>query len=420
MAEDKNDIEQSLSGKLSSRQQHALEKKALSDPFLAEALEGAGSIPPGDFSADLQELSKKIKHQKKTVWMWPMGIAAGLALIVLAYFFTGSPLNEKSEDLALKKPATEQPAEEKSPVASDTVIQKNDATLSDQAALQPKPNPDKGRAREKKIETLAPSGGSIAVIEKKEEKEEKKEEPEDLVADLVEEEKEAEVKPAEVQEAKRKAEEPAPARSLAQGFLSEQKVLQGKVSSAEDGTPLPGVNVIIKGTAIGTVTDMNGEYELISTIKNPQLVYSFIGLQTQEVQIKDQKEINISLQSDVSQLSEVVVVGYGAQKNPNHEPIVKLAEPLGGKRAYDKYLKTELRYPQQALDNGIKGRVTVQFTVRTDGSLDEFNVLKSLGYGCDEEVIRLVKEGAKWSPTTEDTVPVESEVRVKVKFSPPN
>lgn len=417
MAEDKNDIEQSLSGKLSSRQQHALEKKALSDPFLAEALEGAGSIPPGDFSADLQELSKKIKHQKKkTVWMWPMGIAAGLALIVLAYFFTGSPLNEKTEDLALKKPATEQPAEEKSPVASDTVIQKNDVTLSDQAALQPKPNPEKGRAREKKIETLAPAGGGVVVPEKKEEK---KEEPENLVADLVEEEKEADVKPVE-EVAKRKAVEPAPARSLAQGFISEQKVLQGKVSSAEDGTPLPGVNVIIKGTAIGTVTDMNGEYELISTVKNPQLVYSFIGLQSQEVQVKDQKEINISLQSDVSQLSEVVVVGYGAQKDPNHEPIVKLAEPLGGKRAYDKYLKTELRYPQQALDNGIKGRVTVQFTVRTDGSLDEFNVLKSLGYGCDEEVIRLVKEGAKWSPTTEDTVPVESEVRVKVKFSPPN
>jgi hypothetical protein len=52
--------------------------------------------------------------------------------------------------------------------------------------------------------------------------------------------------------------------------------------------------------------------------------------------------------------------------------------------------------------------------------LDEFSVLKGLGYGCDEEVIRLVKDGPKWSPTTEDDVPVESEVRVRVKFNPPD
>jgi len=75
---------------------------------------------------------------------------------------------------------------------------------------------------------------------------------------------------------------------------------------------------------------------------------------------------------------------------------------------------------RQALENKIKGRVTIQFTVSTDGSLSEFSVFKGLGYGCDEEVIRMVKEGPKWSPTTEDNVAVESEVRVRVKFVLPN
>ncbi|MBK7649491.1 MAG: energy transducer TonB [Flammeovirgaceae bacterium] len=76
-----------------------------------------------------------------------------------------------------------------------------------------------------------------------------------------------------------------------------------------------------------------------------------------------------------------------------------------------------MRYPQEALARKIKGKVTIQFTVKTDGSLSEFSVLKGLGYGCDEEVVRLVQEGPKWQPTTEDNVAVESEVKVRMKFA---
>jgi TonB family protein len=139
------------------------------------------------------------------------------------------------------------------------------------------------------------------------------------------------------------------------------------------------------------------------------------------VEVKDQTDLTVKLQSDVAQLSEVVVTGYSPYRTDDaREPIIKLAEPAGGKKAYDRYLQNSIRYPQQALDNKVKGRVTVQFTVRSDGSLDEFNVIKGLGYGCDEEVMRLVKEGPKWSPTTEDSVPVDSEVRVRVKFALPD
>jgi TonB family protein len=131
--------------------------------------------------------------------------------------------------------------------------------------------------------------------------------------------------------------------------------------------------------------------------------------------------LNVKLESDVAQLSEVVVTGYSPSGvDPNHEPIIKLAEPIGGRKAYDQYLKNSLRYPQEALARKIKGKVTIQFTVKTDGSLDDFSVLKGLGYGCDEEVVRLVQEGPKWQPTTEDNVVVESEVKVRMKFAPPN
>ncbi|HMY93754.1 MAG TPA: carboxypeptidase-like regulatory domain-containing protein [Cyclobacteriaceae bacterium] len=89
-------------------------------------------------------------------------------------------------------------------------------------------------------------------------------------------------------------------------------VVSGRIVSEEDGSPLPGVNVIVKGTSIGTVTDMNGYYELRSPA-NGTLVFSFIGLVTQEAAINNHSSVNIKLQNDVTQLDEVVVTAMGFQ-----------------------------------------------------------------------------------------------------------
>ncbi|MFN5432043.1 MAG: TonB family protein, partial [Cyclobacteriaceae bacterium] len=196
------------------------------------------------------------------------------------------------------------------------------------------------------------------------------------------------------------------------------QLIRGQVVSSEDGQPLPGVNVVIRGTTDGAVTDINGKYQVAVEAINPTLVFSFVGFQTKTVPVGSQKDVNINLGPDLTQLSEVVVTGVAARDDSQTPPVVRLAEPAGGRKAYDKYLENSLRYPVEAITKKIKGRVTVKFTVRTDGALDEFSVIKSLGYGCDEEVLRLVKEGPSWSPTLEDNVPVESEVLVKVRFDP--
>ena len=86
--------------------------------------------------------------------------------------------------------------------------------------------------------------------------------------------------------------------------------VRGRVVSAEDGSPLPGVNIVIKGTTVGTVTDVNGEYSLPLTADAKTMVFSFIGLQTQEVSIANRNLIDVGLAQDVAQLSEVVVTGY--------------------------------------------------------------------------------------------------------------
>ena len=101
--------------------------------------------------------------------------------------------------------------------------------------------------------------------------------------------------------------------SLAIAFysLAQDRPIKGKVTSSEDGTPLPGVNVVVKGTTNGTVTDVEGNYSLSVPASGGNLVFSFIGLRSQEVPIGDKAIVDISLTLDVTQLSEVVVTGTG-------------------------------------------------------------------------------------------------------------
>lgn len=86
----------------------------------------------------------------------------------------------------------------------------------------------------------------------------------------------------------------------------------GTVTDASDGSTLPGVSVAIRGTTQGTVTDINGRYE-ISVQPDAVLVFSFIGMQTRQIPIEGRVVINVALEADVAVLQEIVVVGYGTR-----------------------------------------------------------------------------------------------------------
>jgi iron complex outermembrane receptor protein len=89
-----------------------------------------------------------------------------------------------------------------------------------------------------------------------------------------------------------------------------QQVVMGKVTSSDDGSPIPGVNVLEKGTTNGSVTDGDGGFK-INVGSNATLVFSFVGYASQEIAVGNQTNIAVVLQTDVTALSEVVVIGYG-------------------------------------------------------------------------------------------------------------
>ncbi|WP_158861184.1 SusC/RagA family TonB-linked outer membrane protein [Lunatibacter salilacus] len=89
--------------------------------------------------------------------------------------------------------------------------------------------------------------------------------------------------------------------------------VSGKITD-ESEEPLPGASILVKGTSIGTVTDIDGNYAISATGQNPVLVISFLGYLTQEIAVNNQEIIDINLVPNMSELGEVVVVGYGTQK----------------------------------------------------------------------------------------------------------
>ncbi|APG61047.1 SusC/RagA family TonB-linked outer membrane protein [Christiangramia salexigens] len=107
---------------------------------------------------------------------------------------------------------------------------------------------------------------------------------------------------------------PEKATDNAIAFENQQLKVQGVVSSAGDNMPIPGVSVKVKGTGEGTVTDFDGNYSLTVNDENAVLIFSYVGFKTQEVAVNGRSEINISLEDEIAQLDELVVVGYTSQK----------------------------------------------------------------------------------------------------------
>jgi len=87
----------------------------------------------------------------------------------------------------------------------------------------------------------------------------------------------------------------------------------GKVTDASDGLPLPGVTVLIKGSTIGTISDVDGNYR-ITVEPNTTLVFSFIGYENQEILVQPNTTVNVALEFSSTVLDELVVIGYGVQK----------------------------------------------------------------------------------------------------------
>src|SRR5690606_12320139 len=97
--------------------------------------------------------------------------------------------------------------------------------------------------------------------------------------------------------------------------LSQTKTVSGTVS--DNTGPIPGVNILVKGTTAGVVSDFDGNFSINGVSETDVLVFSYIGFVTQEIPVGDQQVISPIMVADFQALDEDIVVGYGTQKNSN-------------------------------------------------------------------------------------------------------
>ncbi len=147
---------------------------------------------------------------------------------------------------------------------------------------------------------------------------------------------------------------------------AQERVISGRVSSAEDGSALPGVNVVVKGTTNGSVTDAEGNYKLSVSGSGAALVFSFIGLKTEEIAIGERSVIDVQLGLDVTQLSEIVVTGSGIATDKKKLGIA--VESL----AADKLPQT----PSASIDQALIGKIAgAQISSISGNPGDPVNIL---------------------------------------------
>ena len=182
--------------------------------------------------------------------------------------------------------------------------------------------------------------------------------------------------------------------------VSIEKNLSGKIIS-KSGEPLPGVSVRLNKSR-GTVTDVNGEFYLKDSVGG-SLSIAYIGYDTKEIKIEPGVPLTVALDENTRSLNEVVVGGYGIkgkELNEYSEPIIEWSK-------YKDYLQSSISSIKGEFGSG---RVVVSFTVGSDNSLSNFKIEKGLDDKSNKEAIRLIKEGPPWIRGK------QSEARVTVRF----
>ena len=406
-------------GTLSSEEEARLKALRAQDPWVADALEGVAIASDGKtFSSDVAILRARLQErtrQRRHISDYVLRVAASLVILLVASYLIYSYIlapepTPVANEIAAPAPAATQESfgllSQPLPIASlppATLVEapppeKREAPPS-LALIQPpsvtsEPSPQSiippGNLAEMEAEALDEKSTSIEKLP------------------TVKKEQYADVAPNTKM---RSSASVSPALEVS---AKSWRTITGQVVDQKSEDPLPGVNVLVEDTTLGTITDIDGRFVLSLPAKYDQLQFSTIGFESQTVAINQQDSAYVALAQDLQSLSEIVVTGYGSAETAS-EVITTSAKPRQGMRAFKRYLSNNLRYPHGWQEND-KKTVKIAFLVQPDGTLTDFAVEKSAGAWFDQEAIRLIREGPDWDAAKKSGRSVAQRIRVKVRF----
>ena len=399
-----------IRGLRKGKEAHRLEKESMQDPFLADAMDGYNQVE-GNHEQRIEKLRMQVSAhsaKKKNTYAITWSIAACLIIgfgISSYFLFLKKSMTdevfiaEESVSTKLAEPAAPPtpaipatptvPATPQKEIALATTKVKTDSTpISEITARQA----DKKDMIAKIQTTSQPQGAPVAAVPMMEEVSEETAALQEVVAtiDTFESESDKKMKLAKVAT-----------------ILPQNNMIKGRVTD-EKGEPLIGASVTYKGTNIGTITNMNGEFSLVKKDDKKRLTAEYIGYDPVEIRVDTSRTMLIAMNENKQTLNEVVVVGYGAKKNKKSTTLgsdAKVKEqtekeitlqPVIGKRSYQKYLKEHLVRPTDEKCAQVKGKVVLTFLINKEGRPFYIKVKESLCESADKEAIRLIQEGPDW------------------------
>jgi len=416
---DAEHIRRYLAGEMTGREMHELEKAALEDPFLADAIEGYRKREPQLIPEDLIELSKAIEQWNqapvlpmaagKTRWY---KYAAAAILVLLAG--TGAwyilNLGRTRNDLAIESPRSE-PAKKAVP---DTVSNSSTFTTTTPAPAAPladspgivstkrktpkpvaSPSKDELVKQDRASSNAAKAADEYASVN-----------PPPVVDKEIVRSRETEAEP----DAKKTEEAPLSKKSASgnaspaeiQGYYGTH-LFRGRVVDKE-GRPLPFVNVAVNKGRSMLYTNAVGEFKLFSPDTSVDLQLKSVGFFEQRAKLHlNEPDKRIVLDNDTNYGQPVKRrTALNNNKADSLKNVSGEAEPADGWNNYDIYLVNNVRLPRADQPSALAGIVELSFTVNKNGTLTNFRIDRSLDAASDKEAIRLVKEGPKWELTAGD------------------
>ncbi|WP_234736470.1 M56 family metallopeptidase [Tellurirhabdus bombi] len=217
--------------------------------------------------------------------------------------------------------------------------------------------------------------------------------------------------------------------NLVTSVADEKVTVTGTVFN-QDKKPLAGATIIVKGTTTGASTNKQGTYQLKNIAANAELVVSFVGYDSQVKAVAGKTSVDFTLAQRPEVLSEIVVVGFVPEVKPTVPEEKSTAEKSdkvftvveqkpefpGGIEALQQYLARHIRYSAAAARSNIQGTVFVDFIINQNGAVSDIKVQKGIGYGCDEEAVRVVSQMPNWTPGKQNGEPVSVKYTIPVRF----
>jgi outer membrane biosynthesis protein TonB len=363
-------LKEYIQGQRKGKEANRIERQAMNDPFLNDAIEGFDSVE-GDHASVLERLDDKVlhvrNHSRRAIVYWAMA-ASVLLLIGFGSLFL---LQQKPEawvpEIAtvLSKKVTPSAEEQKIAVpesTSRTTISTKVKTLAVASPpVSPEATANKAQAESIPEPAMAPVQSEV------------------LAASPVRMSRMLENKVAGLQ---------------VESMEQPSKKLQGKVVD-EKGEPLIGASVRVKGTNVGAVTDTNGYFQLPQSVSDSaKLIAGYLGYENREVKVAG-KSAAIQLHPDTQTLNEVVVVGYGTKKMTSVSgSVAKNTNNQFGEKEFMAYCQI---HAVRNICGEPKAKVKIQFFVSAEGRPTEIKVLKSTCNRAADEVERLLNSSPVWS-----------------------